>query len=317
MKTYKGYHIVGFDGDDLNLPPTKDILDEGYRGYKIDDKHETHYLKMYLVKCVDLLSNVVLDFRQAVKNDEIGLAVQMLSCLPKMTIAVYDRLYFSKRIINSHINAGIFFVARCKSGKTFKEVINFFDSSKTRSYYFYTDKTSGTTIKINLIKFPNPKNGKPIVIATNLNISDWTNEEVAILYTLRWDCESNNRDSTSTLKLEQWHSKFFNGIMQEIYVHLIMMNFTKINIFKEGGYKIDLKKNETKKANFKFIFYIIFDLIPSALENKINHIINEIRDGIRRTVEKRKRLSRSYPRQTKKRGKSYLNASVVKLRPLN
>lgn len=316
MKRYKGYHIVGFDGDDLNLPPTEDILKQGYRGYKIDDGHETHYLKMYLVKCVDLLSNVVLDFRQDIKNDEIGLAVQMLSCLPKMTIAIYDRLYFSKRIINSHIEAGVFFVARCKSGTTFKEVVDFFNSNKTRTFYYYTDNKSNTKIKINLIKFSNPRSGRPIVIATNIDIAGWTNEEIATLYTLRWDCESNNRDSTSTLKLDQWHSKFFNGVMQEIYVHLIMMNFAKINIFKEGGYKIDLKKNETNKANFKFIFKVIFDLISSALENKINHIVDEIRDEIRRTIEKRKRLSRSYPRQTKRKGKSYDNASVVKLRAL-
>ena len=52
-------------------------------------------------------------------------------------------------------------------------------------------------------------------------------------------------------------------------------------------------------------------------EDKIDDVINGVKDGIRRTLEKRKRLPRSYPRQTKKRGKSYKNASVVKLRSLN
>ena len=317
METYKSYHIVGFDGDDLNLPPTEDILKKGYRGYKIDDEHETHYLKMYLVKCVDLLSNVVLDFRQAIKNDEIGLAIQMLSDLPKKTIAIYDRLYFSARIIDAHVKSDLFFIARCKSGTTFKEVVEFYHSKKWRSFFYYCDKKTQTKIKINLIKIKNPKNRETIVVATNIDVSGWTNEEITTLYTLRWDCETNNRDSTSTLKLDQWHSTFFNGIMQEIYVHLIMMNITKITIFQEGGYKIDLKKNETKKANFKFIFYVIFDLIPEIVKNKIAPVVKEIQDEIKKTIEKRKRLSRNYPRQTKKKGKFYKNASLVKIRPLN
>jgi len=316
MKTYKGHHIVGFDGDDLNLPPTEDILEYGYRGYKIDDEHETHYLKMYLVKCVDLLSNVVLDFRQAIKNDEIELAIQMLSEIPKKTIALYDRLYFSSKMINAHIEEGILFIARCKKGSTFKEVVDFYSSSKRRSFFYYYDKKSGEHIKINLIKIKNPKNKETIVVATNMDVSDWSNKEITHLYTLRWDCETNNRDSTSTLKLDQWHSKFFNGIMQEIYVHLVMMNITKILIFQEDGYKIDIEKDKTQKANFKFIFYVVFDLIPKIIKNKVTAVIKEVKAEIKKTIEIRKRLSRSYPRQVKKKGKSYINDSVVKTRPL-
>ncbi len=317
MKTYKGYHVVGFDGDDLNLPPTEDILKNDYQGYKIDNEHETHYLKMYLVKCIDLLSNVVLDFKQAAKNDEIGLAIEMLSDLPKRTIALYDRLYFSSRMISAHIKNEIFFLARCKSGSTFKEVVEFYRSSKRRSFFYYYSKESESIIKINLIKIKNPKTKESIVIATNIDVSEWTNKEITNLYTLRWDCETNNRDSTSTLKLDQWHSKFFNGIMQEIYVHLIMMNISKITIFQEGGYEIDLEKDETRKANFKFIFYVIFDLIPDIIKNKTKSVIEELKKEIKKTIEKRTRLSRSYPRQLKKRAKSYANASLVKIRSLN
>ncbi len=317
MKTYKGYHVVGFDGDDLNLPPTEDILKNDYQGYKIDNEHETHYLKMYLVKCIDLLSNVVLDFKQAAKNDEIGLAIEMLSDLPRRTIALYDRLYFSSRMISAHIKNEIFFIARCKSGSTFKEVVEFYHSSKRRSFFYYYSKESESIIKINLIKIKNPKTKESIVVATNIDVSEWTNKEITNLYTLRWDCETNNRDSTSTLKLDQWHSKFFNGIMQEIYVHLIMMNISKITIFQEGGYEIDLEKDETRKANFKFIFYVIFDLIPDIIKNKTKSVIEELKKEIKKTIEKRTRLSRSYPRQLKKRAKSYANASLVKIRSLN
>ncbi|MCP4179249.1 MAG: transposase [bacterium] len=316
LQTYKGHHLIGFDGDDLNLPRTKDLLDKGYAGYSIDKEHETHYLKMYIVKCIDLMSNVVLDFRQSSKNDEIGLAIEMVSSFSKSmankTIAIYDRLYFSKRMINAHIESGLIFIARCKTGTTFKEVVSFNKSNGRRISYDYYDKKNLKKIKIYLVKIINPKTKKPIVVATNLDISTWTNKEILNLYTLRWDCETNNRDSTSTMKLDQWHSEFFNGIMQEIYVHLIMMNITKMTIFLEGGYCINLDENTTKKANFKFMFSIIFDLIPKILKSKISSIILDIRNQIKLSSENRKRLFRSAPRQTKKRNKSYKNASVAK-----
>jgi hypothetical protein len=320
MNSYKGYHLIGFDGDNLNLPRTKDLMKEGYIGHSIDKEHETHYLKMYIVKCIDLLSNTVLDFRQSTKNDEIGLAVEMVSTFSKSiaskTIAIFDRLYFSRRLIEAHIESGIIFIARCKSGSTFKEVVDFYHSNKRRISYNYYDKKSKQIIIIHLVKIINPKNKRAIVVATNLDIKGWSNKEILNLYTLRWDCETNNRDSTSTMKMDQWHSIFFNGIMQEIYVHLIIMNIAKMTIFLEGGYKINLDENTTNKANFKFIFSIIFDLIPKIMKSRINLIITDIREQIKRSSEKRCRLSRSAPRQTKRRGKSYKNASAVKKRPL-
>lgn len=292
------------------------MRDKGYKGFSIDKEHETHYLKMYLVKCVDLLSNTVLDFRESTKNDEIGLAVEIILTFPKSfakkTIAIFDRLYFSKRLIEANVESGLIFIARCKKGKTFKEVVEFYHSKKRRFSYNYYDKKSKKTIKISLVKIINPKTKKPIVVATNLNISNWTNKEILNLYTLRWDCETSNRDSTSTMKMDQWHTIFYNGIMQEIYAHLIIMNITKMTIFLEGGYSVNLNDNITKKANFKFILSVIFDLIPQMIKNKMSSIISDIRNQIKLSSEKRKRLFRSAIRQTKKRGKSYKNASVIK-----
>ncbi len=104
--------------------------------------------------------------------------------------------------------------------------------------------------------------------------------------------------------------------MQEIYAHYILINITRITIFQEGGYLIDLKKNETRKTNFKFIFYEIFNHLHLLFKNIWKDALTLIRVSIRRTMEKRKRLSRKYPRQVKRKGKVYKNASVIKRRPV-
>ena len=307
MDRYKGYHIVGVDGDEFDILPSKDLLKHGYRGYPLKDGQETHYLKMYTVRCVDLLSSVVIDFRESHANNEISLAIPMIESLPPKTISIYDRFYLSGKIIEAHEKEGQFFLARCKKGSTFKEVVSFYASNKRRSYFYYDD------IKINLIKVKNP-NGEDIVLATNISIDDWSNKELANLYTLRWDNETSNRDSTSTLKLEQWHTKFYNGILQEIYVHLTMINVVKMTIFIEGGYEINLETNETKKSNFKFIYSIIMNLFPKMVRNAFSYCLQKLRFNINRTIELRKRRSRSYLRETKKRGKIYKNVSVVSRR---
>jgi len=321
MKSYKGYHIVGMDGDEYDIRPTQDMLENGYRGYAVgkdDQKNgqnqmETHYVKMYVVRCVDLLSGVIINFKESIKNDEIGKAVEIIKSLPSKTISIFDRLYLSKRLIESCVENSTFFLARCKSGTTFKEVSNFYKSSKRRDHFIYTTKY-GEQIKINLVKVVNPNSKEKdhfTVVATNVDIRDWTSKELVNLYTLRWDCETSNRDSSSTLKIEQWHSEFYNGILQEIYAHLIMVNITKITIFKNGGYKIDLEENETSKSNFKYIFDIVVGLIPQIIKNKVRAFIKNVKMDILKSIEKRKRLSRAYPRQVKKKGKQYKNASLV------
>ena len=123
----------------------------------------------HVLRCVDLLSGVILDFRESPKNDEIGKAVEMIKSLPSRTIAIFDRLYLSKRIIEASAENSTFFLARCKSGKTLKEIVEFYKSNKYRDHFFYT-VNGDKKIKINLVKVVNPNaNGKNrfTVVATN------------------------------------------------------------------------------------------------------------------------------------------------------
>ena len=304
MKRYKGYHIFAMDGDMYDLPPSEDVLNHNYKGYPVGDDTETHFLKMYVVRCIDIFSSAVIGISYSEINDEIGQAINILKDLPKKSIILFDRLYLSKRLIEAHTENGLNFLARCKKGATFKEIIEFYASNKRRSFFILNG------VLINLVKIKNPR-GEDIVLAANFDISSWTNKELSNLYSLRWDCETSNRDSTSTLKLEQWHTTFFNGILQELYVHLTMMNLTKMSIFLEGGYKIDLDKNETRKSNFKFIYSLIIDMIPSLILGISEKAFLRLKELIKKTVERRKRLFRFFPREVKKRGKQYTNASLV------
>ena len=69
---------------------------------------------MYAVKAVHLLSGLVCGIYQSKCCDEILGALKILSDLPENTLAVYDRFYFSKRLLKAHLDHGSYFICRCK-----------------------------------------------------------------------------------------------------------------------------------------------------------------------------------------------------------
>ena len=93
--------------------------------------------------------------------------------------------------------------------------------------------------------------------------------------------------------------------MQEIYAHLILMNLTKIIIYTENGYKIDIKDNITKKSNFKLILSHFIDHFYDLAQGRANKILRKLRPYINKSIEKRKRLKRSYGRKIKKSHRRY------------
>jgi IS4 transposase len=47
------------------------------------------------------------------------------------------------------------------------------------------------------------------------------------LYRLRWQVETSFLELTAITRSEQWHSKSYNGIMQELYALMWLINATR------------------------------------------------------------------------------------------
>ncbi len=109
LKTYEGFHLVGIDGDEYSLSATGDALEQGYRGRGAPEDKETYYPRMYVVKAIHLLSGVICGFYHANTCNEILGALGILENLPQKIIAVYDRLYLSKDLLQAHQVHGSYF----------------------------------------------------------------------------------------------------------------------------------------------------------------------------------------------------------------
>ena len=239
------------------------------------------------------------------ENDEVILATEMAISLESQSLTLYDRLFLNKNLIRAHQSSKSFFIARCKDGGiNFKEINEFFKEQNRNARFEF----EGTIIE--LVKVIHPKTKKVFVYATNLPRSRFKNKEISELYALRWEVETSNRDLTSTMKLEQWHSHFLNGILQEIYATLWLVNQTRIQMARGEKKHCTLKALfEYQKPNFKLLCDFIVDSLKDLVKKKIVRVERRLKELIKKSMEKRKRRSRVLPRQVRRRPKVYALAS--------
>lgn len=101
-RTWRGLRVYATDGDQYELHRTEDILNQGYRGYPCADDKETHYPRMYVVHCYDVLGGVTKAFRYSSRNEEMYNAMEIAVGLEANSLTLYDRLFFCKDLVRSH-----------------------------------------------------------------------------------------------------------------------------------------------------------------------------------------------------------------------
>lgn len=309
--TFRGYRVYAVDGDQWELPASEDILNKGFHGAIHQDNLETHYPRMYVTQKVDCISGISVDFKFSTTNDEVESARDMAIAAEAKSITLYDRLHFYIPLVTSHQSSKSFFICRCRKGTAgaYKE-INTFALSKSKEALV---DIAGHLVR--LVKILHPKNKKDVMIfATNLPKTEFNIQEIAFLYTRRWEVETHFRHFTCHMKSEQWHSKTLNGILQEVYLSLWLMNVTAAQILHQTPSLKNLLALKYKKANFKTTTQKIIDSMHLLIGGKVRTFYSQLRHFIHQSIEKRTRLN-SKLRQRKSKQKTYASASLVPRRP--
>lgn len=319
-RMFKGHYIYAVDGDQTDLPLSDDILDHGYRGYPVRGfNQETHFPKMYTVLAYDVMNGIVKDFRFSNQQHEVQLARQMPASLEENSITIYDRLHFNYETVLAHTDANNYFIARCKTGPNVKREVQAFWKSNKRSDYFLWSKLNKalTTplLPVRLVKVKHPKTRKALVFMTNLDPKDFSNNEIAKLYLKRWEIEGCFRDLTSTMKMDEWRARTVNGILQEAYALLWLANAVKFQCLRVNENPDAFLSTNYSRSNFKLALSLVMENIKLLVCGQWRKLASILNYWIIRTQEKRQKLSRSYPRVHRKRGKPYGWANAVPRRP--
>jgi hypothetical protein len=225
-KTWNDLYVYAVDGIQLTLPRSDDIVQAGYSGRKVSKYRESYMPKMFSTVAYDVLSGTVKDIRANPTLNETADAISMMEYFEDNSLTIYDRLYCCRELILKHHDHHSYFLFRLKINllKEMKKIIK----SKSKRMTVTIDN-----VTVHVIKIKNPKTNEWFYFASNLPLRLVNEKQILKLYGLRWEVENAFRDFTTTIKLEQWHSKFINGIKQELYVALVLYNFVKLKILSK------------------------------------------------------------------------------------
>lgn len=287
---WNGLYVYAIDGQQLILPLSKEIRDAGYTGRAVSKHSESHYPRGYLTHVYDVLSGMSKDIRFGPRLYEQGDAVEMVPNLETNSLTIYDRLYCCKKLIRAHKDAGNFYLFRLREGALKDAQVLFKKTYRTQ----IETEIDGEKVVIVKIRNPHKKDGQ-LILATNLPKDKVTKKSLEKLYYARWEVETSFKELTGTFKLEQWHSKSTNGIYQELYALFWLINFVKLQIHKTMKKPKNLLRSDYKRANFKAILNWVLNRFGKILK-RIQRLYFELRKLIKKSTERRKHLSRSFPR---------------------
>ena len=204
---WQNLQVVAIDGMQLQLPRTKELISQGFTGRKTSQYSESYLPRGYMVLAFDVLGGFILKHTLNTTLNEIKDALNIIPKFSSKTLFLYDRLYFSKKIVLAHKNHQSYFVARLRRN-ALKKVRSFFPSKRQ----FASFKYQGLTLY--LIKVKTPKGIS--VFATNLPRKKFNRSQIKHLYKLRWQVETCFYDLSTTCHLEKWHSKSYNLITRSL-----------------------------------------------------------------------------------------------------
>jgi hypothetical protein len=285
---WKGLQIVAIDGMNLILPRTQDLVNKGFSGRKTTRYEESYMPRGYMTLAFDVLSGIILNKTFNPLLNEIADAISMIDSFSKQTLFVYDRLYFCKKLLLTHKAHGSYFVARLRRNAS-REVMSFF-SSKRR---FHAVSIHG--VDLFLIKVKTPKGTN--VFATNLPRHLFTRQEITDIYKLRWQVETAFLDLSTSCHLEKWHSKTYNGIMQELYMRLWIFNATRL---LTGACQVFAKVGMTQyqRANHRVIMYYVAGDLHRYWRN-FSRLLPRVKQLVKATSQTRIAYKRDNPRVIK------------------
>lgn len=303
---YKGFRFFGLDGDQYHLPRSKDVLNNNYNGYPLSDGKETYSPVMYTVTATELMTGAPVDFYYSITNNEILGALEMVKKSNKKDVFVYDRFYYSKELVDAHTKAGNYFIIRLRRGGVPNEFMDFFISDKPESTVFINNQ------KLRIVNAGFDSDGGPIFLLTNLPKSIFSWQQIGILYNRRWRSETGNRETTSSLSLDHFHGRDLNKILQEIYACLWLKFSSAVLTTSEISYETFFTEKEYKMPNMKEVLRLFQSKLLDILNNKnILFCVDMFKKIIRRSTEKRRHNSRSYPKEVSYKRKKTFPTKIV------
>lgn len=238
IKTWKGFRLVGIDGSTMQLPTSKELIEDfGIFGTRTENNRQVVLAR--LSQSYDVLNGLILDAKIAhYRTSELSLADAHISSLKVNDLVIMDRAYASFWFMSKLMSHNHFFLIRLKE-KRWNIAKNLLESGKTEEVL--TIKPSSEAIKkcknmgipyepltVRIVKV-SIENGADYVLITNLvDRTKYTFKELGEVYRLRWPTEESYKHLKLRAELENLSGKTTLAVKQDFYRVIARANLSHI-----------------------------------------------------------------------------------------
>lgn len=230
--SWSGLNIIAIDGSKYNMPATKEmrLIYQPNSGLQ---KGKGHYPQTLVSTAYDVCRRIPVARTVVPANgSERAEALKMLSLLPRHSVVVFDRGYpsydlFSIMAREDHLD----FLFRCPAKSTFPAVMKFLNSQHRDallliepSYDFRRrhGQSAGEPVMVRAIKATKKSGDINVFLTSLIDPSSYPTEEIIALYEYRWAVEDYYRNEKTYFKIESFHARTPNGVVQELFAAAIM-----------------------------------------------------------------------------------------------
>lgn len=235
LRHFEGRRFIAIDATSLVCPRSESTLRD------LDRPHATpwmlaHYPRALVVVAFDLVRRLPIEWVLLPKGrGERAAAEPLLGSLRRGDVAIVDRGYPARWLLDLYVSHGIDLVMRMTAGKggAWPEVQRFL-ASKAKTAVVPIAVNKGKTVTMRLLR-RDPPRGRPlkhqrretvVILTTLLPRHGFEARDIHDLYARRWGVESLFREMKEAFAIERFHARTLDGIQQEIATVLMWMALT-------------------------------------------------------------------------------------------
>ena len=307
---WKGHRVFAVDGSKINLP--RPLLRAGYRL----PQERAHYPQGLLSCLYELAPKLPIDFDLHAHGDERAAALAHLPALAVGDVVVYDRGYYSYRMLLAHAQRGVhpLFRLQRNAGTAFDDFVAGSEQDELTTITPGPDtlrrpgrkdpEAEPRPIPLRLVKYVH--GGTEFHLATTLlDRSRYPVQNLADLYHDRWGIEELYKTSKLGFELENFHSRSERGVKQEIFAHFNLIAMTRL--FTNFGDAMHNSQSPPdplpeSQANFKAALFAVARNLEGLILRHAAMMHNAVRQVLAcvETARQRLRPNRTYPRRSRK-----------------
>ncbi len=316
IKKWNGYRLLSVDGSEHNLPSSTELLEHFGSHHVNSIGTEIPNARTSLL--YDPLNNITIDAKmESFKVGEQTMLFEHLDVMGKGDLLTADPNYGHFHILKKLILKEVDYCIRMSVCSSFMkdfiasdsedEILEWHPSIGTKKTCF-NHNVDSSPIKIRLVKIKISEKVTEIIATSLLNQEEITLDDLKELYNTRWAVEEEYKKYMQRITIEFFSSTKVNGVYQDFYANVFMVNLTNIirNKAQEQVKKDDCKRirkhkyqvNWTeglRKVKSKFLLFFIKS--PEVVTSILNSIFVSMCKNIERVV-----YGRKFKRDSRKKG---------------